>query len=267
VTPVHVAVPAVRVRRRAVGAAGKAARRQAILAAAKETFSEAGYHDTGMADVARAAGISYGALYWYFESKDELFHALMDAEAAALRTHIAGALDVAAGPATPAPGEAPIGADLLLRAAVRATFEFFESDRAAVRLVFRDSYALGGRFERHLFGIYEEFIADLRATFTGARQRGEIVDFPPEVAAYCVAALIGQLALRRLTTDDGLAAPVVAELVVRLVLDGLRPRPGDPDDPSRPGALSRPGAPSGPRPGDPAPVGHTPSGYDEGKRE
>ena len=42
--------------------------------------------------------------------------------------------------------------------------------------------------------------------------------------AFSVAALIGQIALRRLSTDDGLDAGVVAEFVVSLVLDGLRPR-------------------------------------------
>lgn len=42
-----------------------------------------------------------------------------------------------------------------------------------------------------------------------------------------VAALISQLALRRLSTDDGLSAEVVADFVVTLLLDGLRPRPQD----------------------------------------
>ncbi len=42
--------------------------------------------------------------------------------------------------------------------------------------------------------------------------------------AFSVAALIGQLALRRLATDDGLPADEVADFVVTLLLDGLRPR-------------------------------------------
>lgn len=233
-------------RRRAVGEDEKAARRRHILGAAKETFAASGYQATGMADVARAAGVSYGTLYLYFDSKDDLFHALMDAEAAALRAHIARTLATVGGGEPPVGtrsrvGAQPrVGAEVRLREAVRATFEFFESDKAAVRLLFRDSFAFGGRFEQHLFGIYEEFIADLRGTLTDARERGEIVDFPPEVAAFCVGSLVGQLAHRRLTTDDGLPAPVVAELVVRLLLDGLRPRPEDPTRPG-PGDPTRPG--------------------------
>ena len=201
-------------RTRAVSDVDKEARRQQILAAAKQVFAAEGFHDTAMADVAKAAKLSYGAVYWYYPSKDALFHALMDAENEALREHIARSLvDSIAG-----------GAEGALRDAIRATFEFFEADKAAVKLLFRDSYALGGRFERHLGGIYERFIGDLEAVLRDAQKRGEIVVVPPRVAAFSIAALVGQLAHRRLTTDDGLDAGVVADFVVRLVLDGLRPR-------------------------------------------
>ncbi|MEY2402656.1 MAG: hypothetical protein QOD38_207, partial [Acidimicrobiaceae bacterium] len=93
-----------------------------------------------------------------------------------------------------------------------------------VRLLFRDAHSLGGRFERHLGGIYERFIDDIEASIVAAQRRGDIVAAPPRMIAFSVAALIGQIALRRLTTDDGLDAAVVAEFVVSLVLDGLRPR-------------------------------------------
>ncbi|AMC72831.1 transcriptional regulator [Mycobacterium tuberculosis] len=44
------------------------------------------------------------------------------------------------------------------------------------------------------------------------------------MAAYTLAALVGQLAHRRLNTDDNVTAAQVADFVVSLVLDGLRPR-------------------------------------------
>ena len=201
--------------RRAVSDADKEKRRDEILAAAKKVFSKKGYAATTIADVAKAARLSYGSIYWYFQSKDALFHELMDNEERALRAAIAQrmtTLDVSDSGVS------------LFRAAVTGTLEFFERDKAMVRLLFRDSNALGGRFERHLAGIYERFIDDIEANIVAAQQRGDIVDAPPRMIAFCVAALIGQIALRRLSTDDGLDAPVVAEFVVSLVLDGLRPR-------------------------------------------
>ena len=202
-------------RRRAVSAEDKSERRDEILAAAKAVFVGKGFPATTIADIAKEAELSYGSVYWYFASKDDLFHALMDAEERALRAHLEGAL------ATVAPGAAT-GA--VFRTAVRATFEFFEADKATVKLLFRDSTSFGDRFEKHLHGIYERFIGDIEAIITVARDRGDIIDAPPRMVAFSLAALIGQLAYRRLTTDDGVDAGVVADFVVDLVLDGLRPR-------------------------------------------
>ena len=52
-------------------------RRQQILSAALEVFSRTGYHATNVSDVAARAGVSQGTIYWYFESKDELFQAAL----------------------------------------------------------------------------------------------------------------------------------------------------------------------------------------------
>lgn len=199
--------------RRAVSEEDKTQRRDDILGAAKRVFAKKGYHATTVADVAKAAKVSYGSIYWYFDSKDALFHALMAGEEQALREHIAAALaterdDTVAG----------------LRAAVRATFEFFEADRLSAKLLFRDSYALGERFEKHLFGIYERFIDDIEAVVADAQRRGALIDAPPRMIAFSIGALVGQIAQRRLTTDDGLDADVMADFVVSLLMHGLVPR-------------------------------------------
>jgi AcrR family transcriptional regulator len=200
--------------RRASSPEEKEQRRRGILGAAKQVFAERGYHATTMADVARAAGLSYGSVYWYFESKEVLFHALMASEERALRVHLAQAL-------AEAPTDPP---DAPFRAAVRATFEFFEADRDAVKLLLRDATALGDPFEQHLFGINEGFVDDIAAVVAKAQDRGVVIDAPPRVVAFSIAALVGQLAYRRLVTDDGLSAAQLADFAVRLLLHGLVPR-------------------------------------------
>lgn len=42
-------------------------------------FGDRGYHLATMDDLARAAGLSKGSLYWYFRSKEDLLLALFDA--------------------------------------------------------------------------------------------------------------------------------------------------------------------------------------------
>ena len=63
-------------RRRAVSDEDKSQRRDEIMAAAKEVFARKGFHATTIADIAKQAGLAYGSIYWYFESKDELVAAV-----------------------------------------------------------------------------------------------------------------------------------------------------------------------------------------------
>src|SRR6185503_1599972 len=57
--------------RREPGTAATAKRNQVVRQAAA-LFDDAGYHNTGVADIAAAAGISKPTLYHYFASKDEI---------------------------------------------------------------------------------------------------------------------------------------------------------------------------------------------------
>ena len=47
-------------------------RRDQILAAALACFARQGYHATSMDDVVRESGLSVGAIYTYFSSKEDL---------------------------------------------------------------------------------------------------------------------------------------------------------------------------------------------------
>jgi AcrR family transcriptional regulator len=50
-------------------------RRSQILASALAVFSQKGFHASNVSDVAARAGVSQGTIYWYFDSKEELFDA------------------------------------------------------------------------------------------------------------------------------------------------------------------------------------------------
>jgi AcrR family transcriptional regulator len=52
-------------------------RKNEILDAALEVFSEAGLQEASVDDVVKRAGLSKGTLYWYFKSKDRLISALI----------------------------------------------------------------------------------------------------------------------------------------------------------------------------------------------
>lgn len=51
--------------------------RTKLLDAAAKVFGEKGYAATSMDDIAAEAGMTKGALYWNFDGKEQLFHALL----------------------------------------------------------------------------------------------------------------------------------------------------------------------------------------------
>src|SRR5688572_7394624 len=68
-----------------VTAAHLAARRQQILDAAQACFLRNGFHATSMQEVIREAGLSVGAVYRYFPSKNALVMALAEQVIGAVR--------------------------------------------------------------------------------------------------------------------------------------------------------------------------------------
>jgi AcrR family transcriptional regulator len=53
-------------------------KRERLVVAAAEHFHQQGYPNTSLADVAKAAGIAPGNVFYYFKTKDELAKAVID---------------------------------------------------------------------------------------------------------------------------------------------------------------------------------------------
>lgn len=76
-------------------------KREQILDGAKRVFMEQGFDAASMNDITRAAGVSKGTIYVYFQNKEDLFSAIIENERAlflaAVRTVLAAHEDVEAG--------------------------------------------------------------------------------------------------------------------------------------------------------------------------
>jgi len=64
-------------------------KRERLIAAATETIYAAGVEKTTLADIAAAAGIPLGNVYYYFKTKDALVQAVVEAHMAEARTMLA----------------------------------------------------------------------------------------------------------------------------------------------------------------------------------
>jgi AcrR family transcriptional regulator len=61
------------------------ARRRQLLDAAEACFADHGFHAAGMARISDQAGMSIGNIYGYFENKDAIICAIVDAQVSAMQ--------------------------------------------------------------------------------------------------------------------------------------------------------------------------------------
>ena len=66
--------------REATSSSDGGAKRRQIMDGARAVFLSSGFDGASMNDIARAAGVSKGTLYAYFDSKDQLFEAIIRGE-------------------------------------------------------------------------------------------------------------------------------------------------------------------------------------------
>jgi AcrR family transcriptional regulator len=98
-------------------------RLDAILVAAQDVFTRSGYQAARMEDIAEAAEVAKGTLYYYFKSKDEIFAHLLEQESRKVLIEVRRRI-----PATSSFREA-------LEQTVLFYLEYFEANRGFLKMV------------------------------------------------------------------------------------------------------------------------------------
>ena len=75
-----------------------AATREELLAQSLALFAKRGVSNTSLDDVATAAGVTKGAIYWHFHNKDELFQAILDRIRSRWHDHVLAPVTKASSP-------------------------------------------------------------------------------------------------------------------------------------------------------------------------
>jgi AcrR family transcriptional regulator len=161
-----------------------AARREAILSAALDEFSQQGFAAARLEDVAKRAGVAKGTIYLYFRDKETLFQELIRS----MLTPVVGTIE-AMGKA-----DVPIGA-LAERIADIFVREIYETRRKdVIRLMIAEGRRFPHIAEFYYREVISRVIAAVRGLLSRAAERGEIpaalVDFPQLIAAPGLIAII-----------------------------------------------------------------------------
>jgi AcrR family transcriptional regulator len=132
-----------------------------LLEAASETFLEKGFLDSTLDDIARRAGLSKGAVYSNFESKQEIIRLLLERRLERMREVIAAATDPAAAKGDERRTSAAVMADNLIADAdwVQLVLEF--ASRAGRDAAVREIYTPFLRVQREeVTQVIEQALAD-----------------------------------------------------------------------------------------------------------
>lgn len=171
--------------------------RTGVLDAARDVFAEVGYHRASLEAIARRAGYSKGAVYSNFDSKDDLFFALVEPVAMQMADALIAPYD--------ASGD--LDADLVLLAAGMETL----STSSSTNLLFAEFRAHAARDEalaRRLAEIRTRVVDQLAERLPAELERiGAELTVPARDAVTLLLALVNGLALEHVGMDDSPVAP------------------------------------------------------------
>lgn len=151
---------------------------QQIVMAAAERFDEAGYERASLAEIVEQSGVTKGALYFHFKSKDDLAAAVIEAQHAVSMNAVATILE----------SDAPALEQLVMFSHEMAR-EIVEDPvvRAGIRLTLEASAEAGPPQP------YLDWIDACEGVFRRAIEEGDVLESvdPAELARYFIGAFTG----------------------------------------------------------------------------
>jgi AcrR family transcriptional regulator len=192
---------------------GRKTLRRLIEAAAGE-FGERGYHDAAITGITQRAGVALGTFYTYFESKEEVFRALVREMSRATRAHVAEAVK-----------DAPdrLAAE---RLGLEAFIAFTRKHPELYRIIEEAQFVAHDVYREH----YLTFVDAYRRGLATARARAQIsagtgdVEETDEARAWALIGMSVFLGMRYGIWEKDLSPARVADIAIELVSEGLRRR-------------------------------------------
>lgn len=182
--------------------------REKLLQAAETEFGEKGFHEAAVSGITYRAGVALGTFYTYFESKEEIFRALVSYMSHRTRSWIAERV-----------ADAP---DRLVaeRQGLEAYIEFVRQHKHIYRIITEAEFAANDAYREHYTGFANAYRANLEA----AGERGEIRKGDYETWSWAIMGVAVFLGMRYAEWDESIPASQIADVVVDLIANGIRPQ-------------------------------------------
>ena len=192
-----------------------------LLSAAEHLFGERSYRRTTVADICAEAGMATGSFYAYYQSKSEIFTAVIQQINQDVRAVQVAALR-----------EVPDTQRARERASFRAYFDLMSQRPWIFRIVREAEFLAPGEFR----GYYERLARGYARGVQVAQRAGEVdAGYDPEVIAYVYAGIGHFIGMRWAEwTEGGRVPDDIFEDLMGVLSRGLQP-PRPARSPGRPG--------------------------------
>jgi AcrR family transcriptional regulator len=189
--------------------------REEIIDAAIEVFAESGYHDAGVADIAKRVGIGHSTFYRHFENKrailDEVVNTVIERSMAAIA-------------ADNAPNAANTLDEYRAQAArIGAALADISSDVRVVRLLLIEAASVDTELRQRIDDMFDLAVQMNTGFYEHGRERGYLrADLDTTATSRAVIGMIFGLAMMNLNPalDDEERANTV-QAALRLMFDGI----------------------------------------------
>lgn len=180
--------------------------RKKILESAAQVFASKGFHNAAVDDIVKASGTSKGAVYFYFDSKEQIFLSLVEEYASTLACEIQTGVQRARG---------LVGQ---IEAAVATLVRSFQHHRYLAKIVLVEWLSVGPDFEGKHIALKAMLVEVLRGYLDRAVEDGKIAPQDTETAAYAWIGSISEVVLRWLNTGKPDPLEEVLAPLTRLLL-------------------------------------------------
>ena len=187
------------------------ARREQIVGAATRVFAEKGFRRATTREVARAAGVSEGTIYNYFENKDALLLAILDR----LNETERRAADFEEGMATDFRG--------FLEQYLRRRMSLIWENREAFRVVLSEMLVNAELRERYLRHVVDPTMRIAEENFRSRMEQGEVLETDAPLAMRSVAGTVLGVLVLGLLGDEEINSRLdeVPDVLAGLLIHGL----------------------------------------------
>lgn len=159
-------------------------RRAQILRAAKQAFSQKGFHTASVSDIIERAGIARGTFYLYFESKRDVFDKLLEELLVELRQCIRP-IDLA--PGGPQPVEQ-------LKANILRVAELVLREPELFQLLLHQARALDAQSAAIVASFYERVLTMIERSLEHGMRIGLIRPCNPAIISSCILGTVKEVA-------------------------------------------------------------------------